>query len=254
MRSGRDQDYERLEQEIRGQSYTALLQQLQQTNAFLLRFGDWSDFIGYMRQGTSQDPLKERALLAILKAHTTDRDPRWRAILLVVFWPGLGSIFSRKKHWDADADKRWQNVLWSFLQTVCKLDISRRTDRLVKRIINGTIHRLHDECQRIWKHYEREPPTDPEQFMEMVGGDELDFDAINRRSNQDAEIERLREHADAGCISEVDFLLLVDTRIHGKSAAQYAREIGISSNLARKRRLRAEAAIRRAEEKQEEEI
>ena len=49
-------------------------------------------------------------------------------------------------------------------------------------------------------------------------------------------------------ISEADFLLLVGTRVYGKTAAQYARETGMCSDLARKRRLRAEAAIRKAEE------
>ena len=250
MRSDRDQDYERLEQEIGGENYTSLLRRLQETNDALLRFGGWPDFIAFMREGTSDDPVKEEALLAILTTHVEDQDPRWRAVLLAVFWPGLDSIFNRKKGWDENEDERWQNVQWAFLQAVCKLDVSRRTDHIVQRIVNGTIHRLHDEYQRIWRHGERETPTDPGQFEEMVGGgDEPDFDVIDIRSKQDAEIRRLREHADAGRISEADFLLLVGTRVYGKTAAQYARETGMSCELARKRRLRAEAAIRRAEEK-----
>ncbi len=249
MRSDRNHDRQRLEQELGSETYTSLLRRLHETNAFLRRFGDWADFIAFMREGTSDDPLKEKALLVILKAHAADRDPRWRAVLLAVFWPGLDSIFHRKKHWDTDPDERWQNVQWAFLQTVCKLDVDRRSDRLVQRLINGTIHRLHDEYRRLWRVGERETAFDPEQLEELLaGGEELDFDAMDLRSKQEAEIERLREHADAGRISEADFLLLVGTRVYGKTAAQYARETGISSDLARKRRLRAEAAIRRYEE------
>ena len=249
MRSNRNHDYRRLEQELGSATYTSLLRRLHETHAFLRRFGDWTDFIAFMREGTSDDPLKEKALLVILEAHAADRDPRWRAVLLAVFWPGLDSIFHRKKHWDTDPDERWQNVQWAFLQTVCKLDVDRRSDRLVQRLINGTIHRLHDEYRRVWRLGERETALDPEQLEELLaGGEELDFDAMDLRSKQEAEIERLREHADAGRISEADFLLLVGTRVYGKTAAQYARETGISSDLARKRRLRAEAAIRRYEE------
>jgi hypothetical protein len=248
MRSNRDHDRQRLEQELGGETYTSLLRQLHETNAFLRRFGDWSDFIAFMREGESDDPLKEEALLAILKAHAADRDPRWRAVLLAVFWPGLDSIFNRKKRWDEDADERWQNVQWAFLQTVCRLDVRRRTDRLVQRIVSGTIHRLHDEYRRIWNREECETPNPPEYFEGLVGGRDPDLDAIDLRAKREAEIKRLREHADAGRISEADFLLLVGTRVYGKSAAQYARETGMSCDLARKRRLRAEAVIRRAEE------
>ena len=249
MRSDRDQDRERLEREVGGETYTTLLRQLHRTHSSLRRFGTWTDVIAFMREGTSDDPLKEEALLAILEAHAADRDPRWRAVLLAVFWPGLDSIFNRKKRWDGDADERWQNVQWAFLQTVCRLDIGRRTDRLVQRLMSGTIHRLHDEYRRVWRLNEHETATEPEQLDELLeGGEEVDFDAMDLRAKQEAEIKRLREHADAGRISEADFLLLVGTRVYGKTAAQYARETGISCDLARKRRLRAEAAIRRAEE------
>jgi hypothetical protein len=246
----REQDRRYHEQELQKSEYQQALEHLQRKEPLVRQFRTWSEFIAFMREGTSSDPLKEEALLAILKTHAADRDPRWRAVLLAVFWPGLDSIFNRKKRWDTDADERWQNVQWAFLQTVCKLDISRRTDRLVQRIVNGTIHRLHDEYRRVWKLAEREVATDPEQLEECLdGGEEIDFDAMDRRSKQEAEIKRLREHAEAGRISEADFLLLVGTRVYGKSAAQYAREVGISSDLARKRRLRAESAIRRSEER-----
>jgi len=249
----REQDRRRLEQELQGLEYQEALRSLQRKEPLLREFRSWSDFIAFMRAGTSDDPLKEKALLVILKAHAVDRDPRWRAILLAVFWPGLDSIFNRKKHWDPDHEERWQNVQWAFLQTICKLDVSRRTDRIVHRIVNGTIHRLHEEYRRAWKRAEREIPTDPELMEEIIGGaEDPGLDAVDLRSQQEAEIRRLREHADAGRISEADFLLLVGTRVYGKSAAQYARENGMSGDLARKRRLRAEAAIRRAEQEERE--
>jgi len=250
MRSGRNNDRERLEREILGETYTSLLLSLQQTDGFLRRFRTWADTIVFMRQGSSEDPRKDEVLRPILRAHAIDRDPRWLSVLLAIFWPGLGSIANRKAGWDADADERWQNVVWAFLQTVCKLDPAKRPDRLVQKIINDTFHRFHEEYQRSWNRSEREVATDPKQFEDQPSGDDdLVLDQIDRRFRQEAEIKRLQEHMEAGRISEADFLLLIGTRVYGKSAAEYAREIGVNGELTRKRRLRAEATIRKFEKK-----
>ncbi len=250
MRSERTNDREWLEQEIRGEAYTSLLQHLQQTHAFLRRFSTWADVVAFMREGTSSDPRKDGVLLPILQAHARDGDARWRTILLVIFWPGIESVCKRKGHWEQDEDLLWGNAVWAFLQAVCKLNISRRTDRLVPRIINGTIHRLHDEYSRQWRHGEREVATDPEELDEREGDGEAEIICtVDLHLWQDAEVARFRGHMEAGRISEADFHLLVGTRVYSKSAAQYAREVGISGDVARKRRQRAEAVIREFEEK-----
>jgi len=61
------------------------------------------------------------------------------------------------------------------------------------------------------------------------------------------EIKRLKEHMQAGRITEADFFLLVGTRVYGRSIAHYARAVGLNYQVAKKRRQRAEAAIRRFE-------
>ncbi len=72
----------------------------------------------------------------------------------------------------------------------------------------------------------------------------IDFARIELREAQ----ERLREHLNAGRITEADFLLLIGTRVYGKSVADCARETGLDYQVAKKRRQRAEAAIGRFEE------
>jgi hypothetical protein len=69
------------------------------------------------------------------------------------------------------------------------------------------------------------------------------------REAQELEIRRLREHQEAGRITEADYLLLVGTRVYGKPVVDYAREMGLAYQTAKKRRQRAEAAIRRFQEK-----
>jgi len=244
----RDRDRERLEQALQSTNYHDLLKGLQGKEPFLRQFFTWADVIAFMREGTSIDPRKDEVLRPIFEAHARDGDPRWRTILLVIFWPGLESIHFQKRGWDSDADERWQNIIWTFLQVLCRIDVRRRPDRLVQKVYNDTVHRLHDEYRRAWQRADREVAAGPEQIEALAGGTEgIDTSGIELREVQEKEIERLRQHMEAGRISEADFLLLAGTRVYGQSVADYARGAGLDYQVAKKRRQRAEAIIRRFE-------
>ncbi len=247
MRSER-KDREQLEQELQGSAYQALLNQLQRTHPFFRHFRSWADVIAFMRDGTSTDPRKDDILRPIFEAHAQDGDPRWRTILLVIFWPGLESLHFQKRGWDPDPDERWQNMIWTFLQVLCRIDVRRRPDRLVQKVYNDTVHRLHDEYRRVWKCADREVTAGPQEIEALAGGAEgIDTSGIELREAQEKEIERLRQHREAGRITEADFLLLVGTRVYGQSVADYARGAGLDYQVVKKRRQRAEAVIRRFE-------
>jgi len=244
----RERDRAQLDQELRTVEHQHLLGILQQSERFFQQFLTWADVIGFMRTGTSTDPRKDDILRPIFEAHSTDQDPRWRAILLAIFWPGLESIHFQKRGWDPDSRERWQNIVWAFLQVVCRVDIRQRPDRLVQKVFNDTIHRLHDECQRAWTRASRERVKDPQAINALAGGVAgIDFTGIALREAQEIALRRLQEHLQAGRISEADFFLLVGTRVYGQSVADYAREAGLDYQVAKKRRQRAEAAIGRFE-------
>ena len=245
----RGRDRERLEQELQTNEYQKLLRRLQKKEPFLRQFRTWADVIAFMRNGTSTDPRKDEVLRPIFEAHAEDKDPRWRAVLLAIFWPALESIHFQKRGWDADPDERWQNIAWTFLQVLCRVDVKRRPDRLVQKVFNDTVHHLHDEYRRAWNRTNREFTADLEEIDALAGGVEgIDFAGIELREAQEIEINRLREHFEADRITEADFLLLIGTRVYGKSVADYAREAGVDYQVAKKRRQRAEAVIRSFEE------
>ena len=77
----RQEDRERLEQDLPRRAYQTLLRTLQRTHRFLRRFQRWADVIAFMRNGTSTDPRKDEVLRAIFEAHAQGQDPRWRVIL-----------------------------------------------------------------------------------------------------------------------------------------------------------------------------
>jgi len=248
--ASRDQDYGLLERELRSSEYAGLLRVLQRSEPFLRQFATWADVVAFMREGTSRDPSKNRVLLPILRIHNEDQDPHWRTILLVIFWPGLKSILHKKRRWDEEEpDELWQRIFWAFHESICRIDVKRRSDHLVQRIYNTTIHRLYREYERAWTRANRELAKKPEVIEELVCGvSGIDVEAIDLRAAHEREINRLREHRDAARITEADFLLLVGTRLYGETVAEYARRMGLNYQVAKKRRQRAEAAIRRFEE------
>ena len=244
-----EQDLERLQNQLGQIDFRWLLQGLQQANATFTRFQTWLDVIDFMREGDSRDRRKDDILRAILEAHGLDQDPRWRTILMVIFWPALRSILRQKARWDSDPEELWQNINWTFLRVICRLDARQRPYGLVQKVFNDTVHHLWDHYRGQYARTSREDATDPEVLATIAGAkDDINYAGIELRLTQTAEIRRLRDHLDKGRISDEDFLLLVGTRVYGKSAAEYAREKGLDSELMRKRRLRAEAAIRRHEE------
>ena len=234
-----------LERELAGHAYGELLNRLKQGNPFFHRFRTWTEVLAFMRHGTSQDPEKDEILRPIFLAHQEDADPCWRAILLAIFFPALESIDRQKRSWDQDREELWQNIVSTFLGVVCRIDIHKRPDRLVQKVFNDTVHRLHDEYRRIWRRSKCEVSVELHELDELAGQIEgIDLAAIERREAQEAEVQRLRRHLEKGRISEKDFMLLTGTRVYGKSLADYAREMGMDYQVAKKRRQRAEDAIR----------
>ncbi|TWT40480.1 hypothetical protein RAS1_41910 [Phycisphaerae bacterium RAS1] len=239
----RDADRRRLEREILEEGYQRLLARLSKRQVFLDGFASWGAVIDFMRRASSRDPAKEGVLLPIVQAHAADRDPRWRTILLVIFWPALESICRRKRHWDSDPDTLWANVVWAFLQTVCRLDPARRPDRLVQKIVNDVFHRLHDEYRSRWDRAKREVVTDPVELADHDVEDEHHAGVEALWVEQEARIAVLKAHHMAGRISDADFLLLVGTQVYGRPLSECAHESGLSYEAAKKRQQRAIRAI-----------
>ena len=241
----KDKERERLEQEIGGEEYQPFLMRLKREHPFYRDLSTWGEVVAFMREGSSKDPLKDEVLRPILAAHAVDGDPRWRTILLVIFWPGLRSICIRRRRLDAEPQELWANAVWAFLYTVCRLDPSKRPNRLVQKLVNDTAWRLGLEYRRERDRAAIEVPTDPELIEVLAGGSEdPGFTELDIREEQKIRIKRLREHLEAGRIGEADFNLLVGTRVYGKLLRECAEEAGLPYQTAKKRRQRAEAAIR----------
>lgn len=242
-----DRDRVRLEKELHGSEYGELLRDLQKNEPFLRQFTTWADVLIFMRRGSAEDGRKDEVLRPILQAHSDDHNPRWRGILLAIFWPKLEAIRFRRRRWDADHDDLWQNLAWAFLRVACRADGRQRTDNLARKILNDTTRFLGDRYRSIWRHVEAEIPARRDELEAVADLKGVDVVGIARRAEQAAEHERLQRHFVTGRLTEGDFLLLLGTRVYGKRLCDYARATGLGYQAAKKRRQRAEAAISRAE-------
>jgi len=249
-RASRRRDRSRLEHELQSAEYEELLRRLRENHPFYGGFSRWSEVLSFMHAGRPTEAEQDRVLRPILLAHAEDRDARWRTVLLAVFWPGLESIFWQKRHWDRDPDGRWQNVTWAFLQAVCRLDPTRRPSRLAAKVINDTASGLYRNYRSEWRYAGMERPTEDEELTTLAGGAEaIGIAAFELWDSVQARAARLRERVERGRISEEDYLMLVATRIYGETLADWCRDHAVDYELARKRRQRAEAKLRKMEEK-----
>lgn len=207
-------------------------------------FRTWAEVDAYVRRIGIRDQSADALLVPILQTRTSESaSERW-AVLLLLFWRSLEGVHVLKRRWDQDAETLWANIQWCFLETVHRLDLTIRTERLGQKITNDTIHRLHDVYRTEWDREKREPATDPEDLTTAADPRPgVDFDAIELRQVQETETKRLRALVDLGQITEAEFFLLLGTRIYGRPLREYARKFGLDYEVAKKRRQRAEAKI-----------
>jgi len=249
-RVSRDKDRALLDQELCGGEYRELLARIQAESGFLVRFGTWGELVAFMRNAPAGDLAKDDVLRPILEAHFASEDHRWQTVLLAIFWPALESIHWCRRKWDRDSDQRWQNVLWAFVRGVSALDVNQRKERLFEKLYAETARQLYRQYDRLWEWKDQEILVDPQDLAESdQAAEDLGLTALERHEEYELALKRIHEHFVEGHIKEQDFVLLMGTRVYGKSLVDYCRETGMSHAAARKRRSRAEAIIRDHEKK-----
>jgi hypothetical protein len=242
-------DIQWLRRELQGSAYLSLLSRVQRKQASFTEFRAWEDAVRFVQANGTSSPRVDDLLRAVFLCRDEDRDPRWRSVILGLLWFRLESIARWKRRWD-DPEQLWATTLHVFIRVIDRIDVNRRPERLAQKVTNDTLHDLYLECRKRWDRADREVGMDPDELEEIGGGTPaVDYDeVIDLRAARDREIQRLREHLEAGRITESDFLLMVGTRLNGEGLRERAQEMGLSYPVARKRRWRAEAAIRRFEE------
>jgi DNA-directed RNA polymerase specialized sigma24 family protein len=168
-------------------------------------------------------------LLALLRIARRDRLAG--RLLLQVLLPALKTQSERIVSPAGRRDELWELLLFHTWETICCYPLARGR-RVAANLVLQVLHETTRELQR------RSCSHDHEQL--------LPAHAIAPAPNADVDRESLVEAAVAmGAISEGDAELVLCTRVDGIRLRLLADMLGVSYGALRKRRQRAEAALRR---------
>jgi len=240
-----DQEWELLKSELDSGREDRLLREAKSRHEWLKDYSGWTDVAETAHAMEPDDPEKDRLLRALCGDARAQGYTGWHSVLLGVFWPDLRRIHNRKSHWDQDVYRRWSNVTWAYLKAANNLDPATRPHGIARKLFNDTVHHLYEIYRAEWDQQKREAPTDP-----MVLSDLYDRPAPPPQASpetghlHDRIMASLIDHMKAGRIGELDYLLILGTRIYGKALSQCAEEAGLAYQAAKKRRQRAESVIR----------
>jgi hypothetical protein len=242
--------YDRLLRSLESARYARLLADLQVDESPLQPYSTWAEVVDAILHLRGDSPVIDGVLAALLRHRHRDQE-RIATILLAGCYPLLYGIFKRRVTWDRDPEAVWQAVLVAACEVFARIDPAQRRVRLRQKIINDTAHRLYEGYCRVWRHAEREITGLAAPHGALVSDEHWDdalLDVLDQRDAEQRQASRLARFRDAGIITSDDYLLVVGTRIYGRRVADQAVDLQLSYQAAKKRRQRAEAAIRRAEQ------
>ena len=222
-----------------------MLDDIKLRHGWLQKFDSWPEVSDTAHRLGPDAPEKDQLFRTVFGDARAQEFVGWHPILLALFWLDVVRIHGQKAHWDRDAERRWSNVIWAYFRAAERLDPALRPHGLARKLFNDTIHDLYEIYRSEWDILARETPTDPaviaDQYDRPCDSMPPPLDGADLRAHA---VANLRDHLQAGRIGELDYLLILGTRIYGKALAECAEEAGLAYQAAKKRRQRAEATVR----------
>jgi hypothetical protein len=227
-------------------------------DSYLPALAGWTEVLHFVSQKRITNPETDSLMRAIFLArhrlqnfhcrnvielHRYD-DPCWKTILTGLFARGLAFLHRcRIRHWDQDPNELWCNLLLAFLEAVDWFDVTKHPNHIGKKIMNNAYHRLFKTYSRSWK-YDSKILFNSNAYSSLDCGP-LSFGnaLVELRDAGRIHLVRLHRAYEEGRITKSDFYLISRSRVFGERLKIAAARVGISYELARKRRQRAEAAI-----------
>lgn len=149
-----------------------------------------------------------------------------------------------------ESEDTWNELICCFLETCKKEAVKGRNSELRKIITSRSQRRLYEIALRHWNTGKLIIEVDPLVLSNHIDpkSDPVlqDFRQDQREQFQDAEM-LYRRHLESGLITDIDYHILVGTRLLNRSLPEQGVLLGLNPEAAKKRRQRAEAAIEKIE-------
>lgn len=233
--------------EIDGRMFRPLLQEITRTNAAFAAYPTWGAVATALNANHLSVADEDALLTPLVLAYARTAEERWATILCGVSFRWLVASHARRARWHDDADEVWQELMVAFLDVCRRVAKRGQIGRIRHQVLCQTQHRLHDACARRWRLEAPEVVTAGAELPERSDPREEPRrrDArLDLRDLQERGTAQYHQQQAAGIIDTLDVAILVGTRLHGRTVAEEAARLGIGVECAKKRRQRAEAALR----------
>jgi len=210
------------------------------------RFNGGQEICRFLLDHSVAEHTKDDLLCALIQSLRCEGASEFNTVLILAFWPALCVIARRATHWDPDPDELWQNLTWAFLQAVNEVNLGDYPCRLAGRLFSATASRLRRHYRREWARRRRETPVEdePEDLPANEVPDERAVDIVARALAR-INLRRIRRAYDQHRLTADEYWLFTDVDVHGTSLSEYAHDIGLAYEAAKKRHQRVRAKIKR---------
>lgn len=230
-----------LERDIKTNDFIRLYLRIRQRHKALERFTTPQDLVQFLHEQKFQDhQAKDRILQILITEYQQREDQTLSSYLLLILLPGLTHLFyqfrGRVKAVGLDVQELWGEIGWLFFQVLKGYETETRPTRTASTIIGRVKNRLRDWCHKVQR--EREA-------LSIYGQEVLTQKGLFQSESQDLKLKELVQILlDNEVISKTDLFIILGSRVYGEDLKRLSHTLPFSYESTRKRRQRAEKAIR----------
>jgi hypothetical protein len=217
-------------------------------NPLIKPFTSPGALIEYLHDRENPNLKQKNAILgSLIAAHQKDKNPIWKPLLSIIFWPAIEWVFFRQRNPYTDNDDLFLEVYWAFCEVLWTYPVKKRPHKVASNLKFEVLNLICQQQKKNWQHqYISQLAQQTSRLLKdkILALSTPDITAWDKPKEEELTKEDYRKLLSSGAITETDYLLLVGTKVYGRSLKELAREHNLSYEAAKKRRQRAERAAR----------
>ncbi len=227
-----------------------LLIQLQAIDPCFSQFESWNELIIALPRQKLRSPPIDKMLRIIINQSQLKPDEKWNLVLTAIFSPLLEVIFNKLTNkFDLPHDKiddLWQNIHWSFLKVLNRIDLVARKGPVASKIYNDVYHDLYLHIVADSNLTTSEVDIDVFEYIDISSLDLVSKSDEIEIADCRCDLDRFRSD---GLIDDLEYHLLYGRIIYGEPLIEAAERLGVGNEIAKKRHQRAVKKIQDSRKK-----